>query len=60
MQRNKKALLIYFSIVSLFCLALLVFTWVNVGKFDIKFFYKIYTGKSDKVIRIQETQSLSI
>jgi len=54
MQRNKKALLIYFSIVGGFILLLLILILINIKSFDIKFFHKIYTDK--KTIRIQEPQ----
>jgi len=52
MQRNQKALLIYFSIVGIFLVILLMIAWANIGKFDIKFFYKVYTDKSQKQIKI--------
>jgi len=58
MQKNKKALLIYFSVIGGFILLLLLLILINVKSFDIKFFHKVYTDK--KTIKLQETQNFSL
>ena len=58
MQKNTKALLIFFSILGAMIIILLVLIFFNIKSGHIKFFFKTYTGKSEKTIQIQESQNI--
>jgi len=58
MQKNTKALLIFFSIFGAMIVILMVLTCFNIKSGNIKFFFKVYTNKPEKTIQIQEPQNI--
>jgi hypothetical protein len=58
MQRNTKALLIFFSLVGAMILLLLALIFFNVKSGNIQFFFKIDTDKSEKRIQVEEKRTL--
>jgi len=58
MQKNTKALMIFSSIVGAMVILLFVLFFFSIKSGNIKFFFKVYTDKSEKTIEIQEAQNI--
>jgi len=56
MQKNTKAILIFFSIFSAMIILLLVLIFINIESGNIKFFFKVYSNKPENTIHIKQIQ----